>query len=1460
MKINLLLLFLLSFATNGFAQKPNPALRLPETADMPEWAKKLYVDDSNINVFELDKVFAPWHETYLSLKAEMIKVGEKASDELKQQYGLYKQYEKYYKRWRNEVYLFMNPDGSLDFSKETYKDFETAPAKANILTNSNWSYLGPISNYRIGTGAPKTFHANMYSLDIAPSNSDILYCGSETGVVNKTTDKGLNWTQVGADYFVGEGIDAVAIHPTNPDIVYVLHDRKIHTTTDGGTTWSVALASFNAGNDLKIKPDEPEVVLASGVTLQRRTAGNVWTNVLSKFSYDIAFKPNDPLIAYTLVINGPVTEFWKSTDGGLTWSVRSNGWPSLSGSGRMTVTPADNDRIYVVVLSAGGPRIMRSDDAGETWAVVASSNQTGSIGPCTEGALSMANGQGYFALSIVASHTNADHIIVGTTTSFKSTDGGFTYTTLGGYCGDFDIHPDIQEMMAKGGDTWIATDGGMNLSTDFYTSTANHTVRTNNLRGVEYWSFDQGWNEDVVVGGRYHNGNSVGRESYPAGIHLGVGGGEAPTGYINPGNPSMIYFSDLGSTGSGRILSPDITGIPQNFIVSKFPNEAYLHMMGGEQKWDPRYMYTYYLGEGNKFWKTTDNGISFTALYTHSQSNALVRYIEVSRSNPDVIYFTVQLSGPADVQLWKTTDGGATWAQCSNPGTLTATQRNASKITMSGTDANTLWWAFNNGPNTQKVFKSIDGGATWINWTTSTLNSLKATDILHQLGTDGGVYFITGNGGKVFYRDNTASDWTVYNTDLPLNLYGDFGGVQAKAFYKGGKIRLAGGNGIWEADFFTPSTTTLVQPMTDHAEVNCLRDTIQLESYSVVNGAATYQWSLSPAPQWISNANIRNPRIVLGSAGVYAATLTVTDANGVTNRTVNNFINNLPLGNLCAPDTLPGKLLTLTNPGDYASQTEALNITTNTITLSCWIKPNGTQNALASIMLSSTTGGRCGLNFNGDGTRLGYQWRGGQTGWNGGPVVPSNEWSHVAMVVTAANTTVYLNGVPYTNNVANTATNFDQNFLFGETVSWPTRRFKGQMDEVCIYDRALSTDEIRELMNLTRNNPNAGSLPGNDPSLISYYQFNEGADKPAYDKVGGNHANLVGGAIKSETSTAPVGGGTFERINVTTGGVTDFAVPGVELNFPAAGTYPNGDLVVTRLNVPSDQQANIYVYPSSPKSYYVIRNYGTNSSFTALDGMKFKNVQGLNNSMVAQPDYIKLYKRLSNDDGDTWGSSIDDADVVTNNSGTGTVEFNTGLNVTNFSQFSMAAASPPLPVQLLSFTAQNMDNKKALLTWKVAQEVNLQGYQVERSDDGVNFVAIGFVAATGISKYIFNDATPKYGKNFYRIRMIDIDGRFKYSDIRNLEFKSDIVLTISPNPNHDGIISLMFAGLQKNEDISLSVSNATGKLIKTAYIKNIGNSSRVTTELGSTVPGVYYVRITLTSGQVFTEKLVLTGR
>lgn len=109
-----------------------------------------------------------------------------------------------------------------------------------------------------------------------------------------------------------------------------------------------------------------------------------------------------------------------------------------------------------------------------------------------------------------------------------------------------------------------------------------------------------------------------------------------------------------------------------------------------------------------------------------------------------------------------------------------------------------------------------------------------------------------------------------------------------------------------------------------------------------------------------------------------------------------------------------------------------------------------------------------------------------------------------------------------------------------------------------------------------------------------------------------------------------------------------------------------------------------------------------------------------------------------------------------------------------------------LPVSLKNFTAQKV-GKKVELSWTTSSELNNLGFEVQRSTNGVNFTAIGFVKGAGNSNtnisYQFTDAAPVNGKGYYRLKQLSIDNRFKLSAVRWVDFAKDIQdLQIYPNP------------------------------------------------------------------------------
>ena len=92
----------------------------------------------------------------------------------------------------------------------------------------------------------------------------------------------------------------------------------------------------------------------------------------------------------------------------------------------------------------------------------------------------------------------------------------------------------------------------------------------------------------------------------------------------------------------------------------------------------------------------------------------------------------------------------------------------------------------------------------------------------------------------------------------------------------------------------------------------------------------------------------------------------------------------------------------------------------------------------------------------------------------------------------------------------------------------------------------------------------------------------------------------------------------------------------------------------------------------------------------------------------------------------------------------------------------------PLPVTFLSFNAKKLTETAAVLNWKTSQEQNSSYFQVERSNDALHYFNIGRVAASGNSTtaidYYFTDTKPAAGINYYRLKQVDIDGKFEYSN------------------------------------------------------------------------------------------------
>ena len=1145
-------------------------------------------------------------------------------------------YTQYYKHWMQWARPYLQPNGTLqlptpaDIAAQERRLLDLRRSGASPDAATNWRFLGPKQTFDTDGETEVTWQTNIYSIDVALSNANILYAGGETGGVWKTTDKGLHWQLLTLNVR-HNAFGAIKIHPTDPNTVYAATSGKIIKTTDGGLTWNTVYSENNLWvNALAIKANQPDVVLAASDQglLRTANAGAAWTKIHAQQTWAVTYKPNDPQTVFCIRKSGNGSDFRVSTDGGATFNNSNTGWwtPTASQTvtgGMIAVCPSSPSKVYAYLCGEGGNLggyigVFRSNNSGGNWVNTHPSSAIGqpySIPNHTN--LMDANGvdwftQGFYDMAIVVNPANDNQLIAGGCSWFKSNNGGQTWEPLGGYVGGLSwSHPDIQALLVSGSDLWITSDGGINYSNNFGQTME---ARMNGISGSDMWGFDSGWNEDVLVGGRYHNGNMAWYERFPEGKFYRMGGAESPTGYVNPGENRKVYHSDIG----GYELRGEFQAGVKAFPTGLYPNESYAYYANSEMAWDPRCWNIVYIGYDQKIWKSTDGGSAFTALYTFpGTAENKVFDIEVSRSNPDVIYCS-QWDG-VDDSIWKTSDGGQTWAKLTS---LPLPNNNDRvKLALSAENENVLWVALTYGSNGRKIYKTTDGGQTWINLTTATLNNLRVSNIMAQYGTDGGIYL--GCDGAVFYRNNSQNDWQPYSNEFPVSAECN----RLKPFYKTGKIRNGTwGFGVWEADLFEPSNV-VVQPMASALATQCARDTVYFEDYSVVNHTgASWDWSFDPAPVWSSVTDIRNPKVVFGQPGTYTATLTL---NGQFAKSLQ-----VSVSNGCGADTIPGSAVRLrgNNSSDFVAL-PALNIETNTLTLSTWIRPEGIQPEYSAIaMLDGPVA--AGFNFRPGDNSLGYHWPGGQWWWNSGRIAPPGVWSHVAMVVEPTGITLYVNGVGSKQSFAAAPVLFDASMRLGNYKGWGGRYVAGSLDEVCVFDRSLSQDEIRELMHLTK-------APEEFPHLISYHQFNE-ANGSALDRVGVRHASLVGLTIGREKSTAPVGKGVSKRLPLAAGKKRyNFEGTGLIMRFADNGAaYPNGEVVVSRLTVPPDTLPSTVHNLST--DYWIVQNYGTNPIFGPLSQCWFSAIGDMPADLPAAA--CKLWRRGPIAHGPLWqlqGSATD---------------------------------------------------------------------------------------------------------------------------------------------------------------------------------------------------------------------------
>jgi hypothetical protein len=181
------------------------------------------------------------------------------------------------------------------------------------------------------------------------------------------------------------------------------------------------------------------------------------------------------------------------------------------------------------------------------------------------------------------------------------------------------------------------------------------------------------------------------------------------------------------------------------------------------------------------------------------------------------------------------------------------------------------------------------------------------------------------------------------------------------------------------------------------------------------------------------------------------------------------------------------------------------------------------------------------------------------------------------------------------------------------------------------------------------------------------------------------------------------------------------------------------------------------------------------------------------------------------------------------------------------------AAATLLPVELLFITARTFDNQSIIVEWATATEINNDGFEIQRSENGIDFTSIGwqqgFGNYSGKLDYSFIDREVSDNKTYYyRLKQMDFDGAFEYSKTVSAQIRNTANnIQVYPVPSNR-----MVYIKSSSEISSVEIYDTAGRKIKTAGNADAGNTEIEISELNA---GVYFIRVHQNSG-ISTHKII----
>ncbi|MFZ1704906.1 MAG: hypothetical protein WAT79_11210 [Saprospiraceae bacterium] len=693
------------------------------------WFENTRDVNGNANFFDIQKEAEKYFEN--------IDIQEKGKG-----YKPYKRWEQY---WTDRVY----EDGSFPeagINEKNWNEYLKTYKNGDRSMTANWTSLGPTTTPGGYSGIGRincvAFH---------PTNANIIWVGSPGGGLWKSTDGGSTWNTT-FDNQVVLGVSAIVIHPTTPNTMYIAtgdgdgsdtYSTGVLKSLDGGVTWNTTGLNWAVTNQRRIRrlimdPDDSNMLLAATTNgLYRTTNGGTnWTQMNASSFYDVEANPDASSNTFYASTSSAI---YRSTNNGANWT----NVQTISGSNRISLAVSPNNISYVYALSSlssnnGFNGIYRSENSGASYTVRATTPNL--LGWNANGGDT--GGQGWYDLALAVDPTDAEIVYTGGVNCWKSTNGGTGWslrTHWSGSSGVQTIHADHHVLEWQDNTTlWLGCDGGVYKTTN---GGVNWTNRSNGLIISQMYRIDVSQLDTKLITGLQDNGTKVMSTS---GTWSDAIGGDGMDCAIRPDVTTVLY----GSYQNGRFSRSTNSGT--SFSSITVPDQ-------GSGAWitpitiDPNNTQTIFIAF-NRVHKSTNQGSAWTTISDNLNSSDLT-YIQVAPSNSDYIY-----TGRTNA-LYRTIDGGSSWTTMTVP-----TGSGYNDLSISPTDPNTIWIVRTGYNSGSKVYKSTNGGSTWTN-ISGTLPNLAANCIIYQNNTADGIY--VGMDVGIYYRDNTMSDWELYNAGIP---------------------------------------------------------------------------------------------------------------------------------------------------------------------------------------------------------------------------------------------------------------------------------------------------------------------------------------------------------------------------------------------------------------------------------------------------------------------------------------------------------------------------------------------------------------------------------------------------------------------------------------------------------------------------------------------------------------------